>query len=225
MKIQESDFNKGFVRVVVTNDIDLWHLENIIESGDFVTAKTLRTIILQREERKEKIKKKFVTLKIRVENVNYQKYMKKLRVKGKIVECPKDVQKGSYHTIEIGRDSRILIEKRKWKKEQIDRLKKASYAVEFLKGTKLLKEFFIHVNKNDGLAAYGFDRIKTAAEMGAVKVVLIPEERIREKRMEGLIEEIEKRGGEIKLVSKGNSLGKKFQKIYDVGAVLRFRIS
>ena len=225
MKVLGSDFNKGFASVLVTNDIDLWHLENIIEPGDFVMAKTLRTIMLQNEDRKEKIKKKFVTLKINVESVNYQKHMKQLRVKGKIVRCPKEVQRGSYHTIEVGRGSKILIEKKEWRKDHIERLKKASYVVEFLKGKKLIQEFLMHVNKNDGFSVYGFDQVKTATEMGAVKVVFIPEEKIREKKMEELIKQVEKKRGEIKLISKENSLGKQFHKMFDIGAILRFRIS
>lgn len=222
MKIVKSDFDKGFARVVLTNELDLWHLENLIEVGDLITAKTLRSIFLQREERKEKVKKRLVRLKLKVEKIYFQKHRGKLRFVGKIVECPKDVQKGSYHTIEATVGSKLIIEKKLWKKEHIERLEKAKYVIK-VSNPRLIQEFFIHVNKNDTLAVYGVEQVKIAANIGAVRVVLIPEERLKE--FEDLIKKIEEKRGEIRLISKKFSSGKKFLKTYDIGAILRFPIS
>ncbi len=66
MKIVEFSPERKIARVKVDDPLDLWHLQNILEAGDFLTAKTLRTIFIQKEEGREKSEKKFVTLKIKV---------------------------------------------------------------------------------------------------------------------------------------------------------------
>jgi stalled ribosome rescue protein Dom34 len=208
---------------VVNDKNDLWHLENMIKPGDFVTAKTLRTIFIEREEKKEKVKRKLVVLKIKVEKVEFHKTESMLRIKGKIVECPEDVQKGSYHTIDIEMRTILTIEKKVWSDEEKMRLRQASTRIK-IADQKLLEEFFIHINKNDGLATYGLEQVKTAAEYGAVKIVLIPEVAIRKKEVEEVARAVESKRGEVRLVSESSQLGKNFCKQHDVGTILRFRI-
>ncbi len=220
MKIVELDGKTA--RVIVTNSLDLWHLRKLIRAGDSVTAKTPRIIFVKREEGKEKGKKRIVRLKIRVEKVELQN--DRLRVKGKIIECPEDVEKGSYHTIEIGAGTKLEIEKSSWTKEDVERLRKAERAMKSA-GPELINEFIMHVNRNDGLAVYGMDQVRTAVSYGAVKVVLIPRTNINEKAIEELISDTEKKSGEIVLVSDRNHLGKEFCKMYGIGAILRFTIS
>jgi stalled ribosome rescue protein Dom34 len=177
---------------------------------------------VKREEGREKGKKKIVRLKIQVEKAELQN--DKLRVKGKITECPEEVEKGSYHTIEVGIGTKLEIEKSSWTEEDIKRLRKAERVMKSA-GSELINEFIMHVNRNDGLAAYGMDQVKTAASYGAAKVVLIPRNNINEKVIEELISDTEKKGGEIVLVSDRNRLGKEFCKMYGIGAILRFAIS
>lgn len=212
---------KAKLKVEVTTDF--LHLEKIVELGDMITARSLRTIFVQRDEERIKGRKKFVLLTIKVDKIDFQKHKNKLRFIGKIVEAPEEVQKGSYHTIEIGIGNVFTIEKKEWKDEQIKRLEKAKIKIEILKDPRLIQEFLIHLNKGDGLAAYGIEQVKLAASMGAVKVVFIPEGKIRE--MEELIEEIESKRGEVKLISNKYSFGEKFSKTYDIAAILRFPIS
>jgi stalled ribosome rescue protein Dom34 len=223
MKIFEFDQNR-YAKIKVNNRLDLWHLQNIIEPKDLIKAKTLRTIFIQREDKREKLKKKkLVTLTIKVEKIDFHKYKNKLRITGKIVEAPKEISLGEYHTVEVGLGSILTIEK-KWKKEQIERLEKAKIKI---KGAspKTIQEFFMHVNKADGLAAYGLDNIKLVSISGAVKVLLVPEEKIQEKEVGKLMKEVENRRGEIKLISKKEEIGKKFCRTYDIAAILRFPIS
>jgi len=222
VKILESNFEKGYAKIVVNNKLDLWCLENIIGKGDVVTAKSPRYIFVQREEGKEKSERKVVKLKIIVEKVEFSKSRDGLRINGKIVECPKDVPKG-YHTIEVGLGSKIEIEK-KWSEEQIKKLERATQRIE-ISEPKLIDEFFIHLNKDDGLVVYGIEQVKAAAEMGAVKAVLISEDKMRDKAVEEIVKKIESKRGEIRLVSSKNLLGKKFCKMYDMAAILRFAIS
>lgn len=209
----------------VENEIDLWHLQHIVEAGDSITAKTPRMIFVQRGDEKEKGMKKFVLLTIKVEKFEFDEHKNKLRLAGKILEAPEEVQLGSYHTIEVGVGKLLSIEKKEWKEEQEKRLERAEIRMEVLREPKIIEEFFVHVNKEDGLAVYGFEEVKTATSIGAVKIILIDEEKIRETRMEELVKEVENKRGEIKLVSKKFQAGQKFCKMCDVGAILRFSIS
>ena len=225
MRIAQFDQERKTAKLKVEAATDFWHLEKIVEKGDLITARTLRTIFVRRGEERIKANRKFVVLTIKVDKVDFQKHMNKLKFIGKIVKAPEEVQKGSYHSIEIGIGNMFTIEKKEWKEEQIKRLERAKVKVKILKDSKLIEEFLMHLNKGDGLAAYGFDQVKIAASIGAVKIVFIVEEKIREREIEELVGEIQDKRGEVKMISKKYSFGKKFSKAYDIAAILRFPIS
>ena len=221
MRLLADSVKEGFVKIVVDDLNDLWLLQNVIKPGDFVTAKTLRTIFVEREETREKARKKLVLLKVRVEKIEFAKSKNVLRLAGKIEECPEDVQKGSYHTIEVGLGKILKIEK-EWKQEEIEQLKK-SKRVKYANGV-VIGEFLMHVNKDDSLAAYGIEQVKNAVMMGAVKTLLVPEDNLHEKKFEQIIKEAESKRGEILVVSKKKDWGEKFCRQYDVAALLRFAV-
>jgi len=223
LRILAENIKGGFVKVLVNDLNDLWHLQGIIKPGDFVTAKTLRTIFVEREETKEKVKKKLVMLKIKVEKVEFAQAKNVLRLSGKIEECPEEVQKGSYHTIEVGLGKVLAIEK-EWTREDMERLKKARMRIRYANGI-VVGEFTMHAGKDDGLAAYGTEQVKAAAMMGAVKILLVPEEKLRDKSVEEIIKSVEEKRGDIFLVSKKKDWGEKFCRQYDIAAILRFAIS
>jgi len=225
LRIAQFDQERKTAKLKVEAATDFWHLEKIVEKGDLITARTLRTIFVRRGEERIKANRKFVVLTIKVDKVDFQKHMNKLKFIGKIVKAPEEVQKGSYHSIEIGIGNMFTIEKKEWKEEQIKRLERAKVKVKILKDSKLIEEFLMHLNKGDGLAAYGFDQVKIAASIGAVKIVFIVEEKIREREIEELVGEIQDKRGEVKMISKKYSFGKKFSKAYDIAAILRFPIS
>jgi protein pelota len=129
MEIVKSDLKKGFVTVRINVNDDLWYLENLIEAEDLVKSRTLRSIFLHREDREIKTEKKPMMLKIKVEKIDFDKFVSKLRLTGKIVEGPEDVQLGSYHTIEVGLGTVLTIYKKEWKKYQLERLKKAQVVI------------------------------------------------------------------------------------------------
>lgn len=125
MKILKSDFKKGFVTIKIDVNDDLWYLESVLEVGDFVKSKTLRSLFIDREDRKIKTDRKPMLLKIEVGKIEFQKYANKLRLTGQIKEGPEEVQLGSYHTIEVGLGTMLTIYKKEWKHYQIDKLRKA----------------------------------------------------------------------------------------------------
>ena len=77
-------------------------------------------------------------------------------------------------------------------------------------------------------AAYGFDEVWSKAEIGAVKILLLLDEVLRESRMEGerkleeLIKLVEDAGGRVVIFSSEFEPGKQLKGLGGVGAVLRY---
>jgi len=127
MKILNLDKRKGTVKLKTENLDDLWYISQIIDNKDIISGSTTRKIkIGDSDDRNVKIQKKKVFLKIEVEKVEFHKYGDILRVSGKIVQGPDDVQRGTYHTFSIVEDTIFSIEKERFLKFQIDKIKEAS---------------------------------------------------------------------------------------------------
>ncbi|MBS3060884.1 MAG: mRNA surveillance protein pelota [DPANN group archaeon] len=103
---------------------DLWHLEKIITKNDVVSAQSLRVLVT--EYGKKDRKPVFIT--VDVEKAEFHKDSGKLRILGTIKDGkPLElVQIGLHHTIEVGDNDIINIEKPLgWKAHERDRLKEA----------------------------------------------------------------------------------------------------
>lgn len=129
MKILRFEKKRNFLTLRVENSLDLWHLKNLIEKGDLVSAKTRRNIFMERDGKREKLGKRPVFLSIKVDKVEFKKYGEGLRVIGKIVECPDEIQKGGYHSIEIKVGTSLNLEKREWKEEHLKRIERAKVRI------------------------------------------------------------------------------------------------
>jgi len=135
MKQLYTNLKKGEIRLKAENLDDLWYLSTIIEPKDIIKGKTLRKIkIGEKEQRKLKIIKKPVFIKVEAEKIEFSKHSNILRISGIIREAPEDIQKGSHHTFNVEENSIITIIKEKWLKYQLDKLKEASQK----QGTKIL---------------------------------------------------------------------------------------
>lgn len=121
MKIVHFDQKFGVMKLKVDTLDDLWHLEKVISAGDEVEAHSLRTYKVGKTE-----EKKSVTIRVKVERVEFAKDANRLRILGPIVwGTPEDyIQLGRYHTIEAETGDRIKITK-KWKGHEIKRLRDA----------------------------------------------------------------------------------------------------
>jgi len=121
------DLKHNLAKITPESQEDLEILEEVIIPGSFVTAKSPRSIKIKREGELVRAKsgRKEVIMKLQVEKVDLKE---KLRLTGKIVEAPEDVEKG-YHTIEIEPDKFLKIEK-VWKGWEIDRIKSAERRAE-----------------------------------------------------------------------------------------------
>jgi protein pelota len=112
MKLITKDFKKGFMKVKVESLDDLWYLSHIIDNGDLVSSITFRKIKLgDGDDRKAKIIKKKLWLKIIVEKIQFSSTNSSLRISGTINEGTDEIPTGSYHTLNIDIDSELEINK------------------------------------------------------------------------------------------------------------------
>ena len=123
MKILHQDTREGKIKVRIDNLDDLWHLKNIINPEDIVSAITYRREETQRDKiRSERGEKKRMRLDIEVEKVEFHEFTDRLRILGVIIEGPQD--HGSYHTLNLTEGDELTIIK-EWKDHELDRLKEA----------------------------------------------------------------------------------------------------
>jgi protein pelota len=127
MIILKKDFKNGFASFQVSSSDDLWYLSHIISKNDKITMKSERKIKLDSgSDTNSKSIRKFVTMKLNVEEVNYNPSLHQLRVKGKIIEAPEDIPYGSFHTFAIELDSTFHLEKSNWPKYLQEKVLEAS---------------------------------------------------------------------------------------------------
>lgn len=130
MRILHKDLKTGEIKILIQTHDDLWHLYNIVESGDIVFSTTYRREDkIEGKLRPERMEKKKVRLGIRAEEIKFQEFGDKLRIHGTIAEGE---DKGSYHTFNMGtQDALSVIKEEGWKNHQLQRIEEAvasSYA-------------------------------------------------------------------------------------------------
>lgn len=127
MKILELDEENGVVKLRVEDIEDLWNLRILVKPGDLIEAKTMRMVKLRTEMGDVREGRRFpmdVTLK--VEAVEFDRYGRRLRVRGVILDAPEKFEgvKGSYHTINVKPGSIITVRKEKLYGYELDKLRK-----------------------------------------------------------------------------------------------------
>ena len=122
MKFSQTD--RG-IRVQIETDDDIWHMYNILEVSDIVTASTLRRDSTVTDKiRAERAEKRRMTLGIRVEKIEFSEDDLRLKVLGVIESGPQDI--GQHHTLMVEVGDSPIIDKRHWKETQLERLKRAA---------------------------------------------------------------------------------------------------
>ncbi len=126
MKVVFKDLKHGEIKLVAENLDDIWHLHNIIDTGDLVRAVTFRTDEQKDDKiRSKKAEKKRMKLGVRVSEVKFHEFSDRLRIHGTIEEGPQDL--GSFHTLNITADNMepVSIVKEEWKYHQLERIDEA----------------------------------------------------------------------------------------------------
>lgn len=122
MRVVHKDLKHGKIKLVVETLDDFWHLQHLVEPNDIVTAQTWRR---EREVgdklRPERLKKRRVTLSIRVEGVEFHKHANRLRLLGTILRGP-DI--GKHHSFSLEFGSALAITKN-WRPDHLDRIREA----------------------------------------------------------------------------------------------------
>jgi len=127
MKILHRDLKRGTVKVLPENLDDLWHLFNLIYSGDRVLAKTTREVKMEEGGQQTEGRRVPMFLGVQVEKVNFQRETNRLRVTGVVFEAPERYGiKGAHHTIAISVDRPVTIQKEEWLDHELERLRVAS---------------------------------------------------------------------------------------------------
>jgi len=111
--------------------------------------------------------------------------------------------------------------------ETSEALKQDRISMEF----KLVEELLTEISKN-ALASYGIKETKIAAEAGAVRILLLTDEFIQEKRMENaydpidqMMRNVDDAKGDIAIISSEHEAGKKLNGLGGIGAILRYRLN
>lgn len=128
MRILKIDRKNALLKLVPEVNDDLWHLERVLEKGDFVSGATDRKIKPRQEGEKQQRVNLFLTLE--AEKIDFHKETGNLRVTGIIREGkPAElVELGASHSIEIELGKPITVKKKELMGFQIERLEKASRA-------------------------------------------------------------------------------------------------
>ncbi len=158
MRILGEDPASGGIKVLIETDEDIWHLYNVIELGDLVTASTTR-----REEksadklRAERAEKRRMTLGVRMEKIEFSEDDLRLKLLGTIEDGPQDI--GQHHTLILENGDSLTISKKHWRETQLDRLKRA------VNDSKKPRIVFVSLDQDDAtigvLRQYGLKEIVT----------------------------------------------------------------
>jgi len=123
MKIIYKNLKTGILKLKTESPEDPWHLGKVLEPGDYVTAKTTRRKTVKRGNEMVKADRIVLTLTIELEHSVLDSG--KLRLRGRIISGPKDIELASYHSLTIEPYMEVKVRKEKWRKDHLERLKQA----------------------------------------------------------------------------------------------------
>jgi protein pelota len=123
MKILKQDRKTGETKVLVQTPDDLWHVFNLVETGDLVLATSFRREERIRDKlRPERMGKKRMKIGLRVEKVEFHEFTDRLRIHGLIEQAPQDL--GEHHAFNFKiRDNLSIV--KEWKDHHLTRLNDA----------------------------------------------------------------------------------------------------
>jgi len=125
MKVIRQDRQAGEIGMRPESPDDLWHLYNIIDSGDVVIASTYRRDESAKADkiRAERAEKKRMTLGISAEKIEFVEADARLKILGTIVEGPQDV--GEHHSLLLEPGETLTVRKTKWSQAALERVKRS----------------------------------------------------------------------------------------------------
>ncbi|CAK9866463.1 unnamed protein product [Sphagnum jensenii] len=128
MKLLRRDIARdgsGSVKLVPEEPEDMWHVYNLVATGDRVEAVTVRKVMRQTASGGGEAERVRLKLEVEVETVEYDKVASVLRVRGKNITENEHVRLGAYHTMELDQQRPFALTKTVWDSMAIDYLKQA----------------------------------------------------------------------------------------------------
>ncbi len=90
---------------------------------------------------------------------------------------------------------------------------------------RLIDDLLFHINKDDGLCAYGEDEVRLAAKAGAISKLLVLDDFLRNSNdAEDILKLSEEGGSDITIFSSEGSAGERLKGLGKIAAILRYRI-
>ncbi|GMH35858.1 hypothetical protein BSKO_03726 [Bryopsis sp. KO-2023] len=129
MKLVGRNFSKdgeGYVKLIAEDVEDMWHIYNLIRTGDTVSATTYRKV--SRDGKGTESQTIKMKLTVQVEGVEYDGEGGELRLRGRNMVENEHVRLGAYHTIELGPNRQFTINKASWDAMDIDRIRQSTDA-------------------------------------------------------------------------------------------------
>ncbi|MCL2712747.1 MAG: mRNA surveillance protein pelota, partial [Methanomassiliicoccaceae archaeon] len=156
----------GSMRVQIETEDDIWHLYNVIEINDILTASTTRRDEKATDKlRAERAEKKRMTLSVRAEKIEFSDSELRLKVLGTITDGPQDI--GQYHTLMFEVSETLTITKEKWRATHLERLRKAVFE------SKRPAIIFVSLDQDDAVIAvlrqFGLKEVATIRSMRSGK--------------------------------------------------------
>ncbi|MDR2866534.1 MAG: mRNA surveillance protein pelota [Methanomassiliicoccaceae archaeon] len=166
MRLLDQDPVNGSMRVQIETEDDIWHLFNVIDTNDILTASTTRRDEKQTDKlRAERAEKKRMTLSVRTEKIEFSDAELRLRVLGTITEGPQDI--GQHHTLIFEVGETLTITKERWRETQLERLRKAVFE------SKRPMVVFVSLDQDEAsiavLRQYGLKEMATIRSMRSGK--------------------------------------------------------
>jgi protein pelota len=109
-------------------------------------------------------------------------------------------------------------------------LLKAASRLRVVKETEVVEEIMKRLGKGEGKIAYGLTEVEAAVGLGAAEKLVVADSMLREAgdkqrlQLEKLMRDIERRNGEVMVVSTENEAGSKLTALGGIAALLRFAI-
>ncbi|MEM2142680.1 MAG: mRNA surveillance protein pelota [Candidatus Thorarchaeota archaeon] len=130
MKVLDRALREGRITLQIETLDDLWHFYNIVEKGDKIVSRTLRRVRVGDEDsRKQESVRRPMTLALDVEDISFNSFSNRVRVKGRILEGPEDlVSIGTHHTFNVELGTVVTITKTRWPEYILKRIEEAERA-------------------------------------------------------------------------------------------------
>lgn len=113
---------EGKVKLIPDDVEDMWHLYNLIATGDTIIATTMRKIMSESATGSSSAERVHTTLSVLVQTIDFDSNAVSIRISGRVNAENKHVKLGAFHTIDIECQRALTLSKPAWDAEYFERL-------------------------------------------------------------------------------------------------------